>query len=134
MPTYHDIVCTIQLVISYTDLIDSGINFITACCEIYTPFSGRIPKKPIIKFGSFVSNKFFPTRRKTCYESEAEPGGSPPLVLTIRSNYSKEELAKPAGKQVLEPCLIKVAAFSLSLSFSLSPSFCVSLSQIILQV
>lgn len=65
---------------------------------------------------TLMSNKLITRRRKTCYESEAEPGGSLSLVPTIRSNHSMpEELEKPVGKEwVIVSCLIKVAALCLS--------------------
>ena len=94
-----------------TDVIGGDIHFTTVCCGI-SPFSGRIPEKPIFMFGGccLIWWIIILDIEKTCYESEAEPGGLS-LTLTIRSNYLiPEEPVKPAGQEpVIVSCLIKVA-------------------------
>lgn len=68
-------------------------------CEICTLFSGRIPREASFQVWQVwltsVSNKVTSTRRKTCYESEAQAGGSLPLMFTIRSRFLEAELEKP---------------------------------------
>ena len=98
-----------------TDVIEGDMHFIIVLWDFLWEDPGEAKYQVWWLWLTLMSNKLI-TRRKTCYESEAEPGGSLSLVPTIRSNHSMpEELEKPVGKErVIVPCLIKVSALCLS--------------------
>ena len=104
-----------------TDVIGSDIHFIILLWDFLWEDPREAKYQVWWLWLILMSNKLIP-RRKTCYESEAEPGGSLSLVPTIRSNHSMpEELEKPVGKEwVIVSCLIKVAVLCLSVWLSLS--------------
>ena len=105
-----------------TDVIGGDIHFIIVLWDFLWEDPGEAKYQVWWLWLTLMSNKLIARRRKTCYESEAEPGGSLSLVPTIRSNHSMpEELEKPVGKErVIVPCLIKVSALCLSVWLSLS--------------